>query len=123
MQFLKKKKSFFNLNYQSCKGTLVRSKKIHMELEMSITDPSAFSLLSPYLTGVAQLVRLSSGSGCSATCCLCDARHESPLTGWTAADPGRQQTESGGCRRCRLHPRRSGAHGGSGWWCGSACCS
>lgn len=33
------------------------------------------------LTGAAQLVRLSSGSGCSATCCLCDARHEFPLTG------------------------------------------
>lgn len=69
------------------------------------------------------LVRLSSGSGCSATCCPCGATHGSPRTGWISAAPGRQHTESGGCKRCRPRPRRSSGRGGLRWWCGWACCS
>lgn len=82
-----------------------------------------FAHSSPYLTEVAQLVRLSSGSGCSATCCLCDARHAFPLTGWILAGPDHQQTESGGYKQCRPRPRRSSGHEGSRWWCGWAYCS
>lgn len=76
-----------------------------------------------YLTAAAPPVLLSSGSGCSATCCLCGATRGSPPTGWILADPERPRTESGGCRRRRPHPRRSSGRGGLRWWCGWACCS
>lgn len=82
-----------------------------------------FAPSSTYLTEVAQLVLLSSGNGCSATCCLCDARHAFPPTGWILAGPGHQQTESDGYKQCRPRPRRSSGHEGSRWWCGWAYCS
>ena len=76
-----------------------------------------------YLTGAARPVPLSSGSGCSATCCPGGARPESPPTGWSAAGPVRPRTGSGGCKRCRRRPLRSGGRGGWGWSCGWVCCS
>lgn len=102
------------------------SNKLNWSLRPCEIETLAFLNLqtgSGYLTAVAPLVRLSSGSGCSATCCLCGATHGSPPTGWISADPERPQTESDGCKRCRPRPRRSSGRGGSRSWCGWACCS
>lgn len=66
---------------------------------------------------------LSSGSGRSATGSPCGAILWSLPTGWSAGGPGRPQTASGGCRRCRRRRLRWCARAGWGWWCGWACCS
>lgn len=77
----------------------------------------------PYLIpeGVQQGLP-SSGSGRFATGCLGGAILWSPLIGWSGDGPGRLQTASGGCRRCRPRPLRSCVREGWGWWCGWACC-
>lgn len=48
----------------------------------------------------------SSGSGRSATGSPCGAILWSLPIGWSAGGPGRPQTASGGCRRCRRHRLR-----------------
>lgn len=66
---------------------------------------------------------LSSGSGRSATGCLCGATLWSLPIGWSGDGPGRPQTASDGCRRCMQRRLQSCAREGWGWWCGWACCS
>lgn len=82
---------------------------------------------SPYpylvLTGEVLQELQSSGSGRWATCHLGGARRGSPLTAWCGAGPGRRCTASGGCTRCTPRPPRWRVRAGSGWSCGSACCS